>query len=119
MENNHADNLATVQQRTDEFIEALLATPAIRRFREAARQFETDPEVQSLLETLQRFQQAQQAGLDLSNSLQDIRDLQLQIRNHPVVQEFLSARDEAGALLQETNVAISQPLGLDFAQTAA
>jgi len=42
MENNHADNLATVQQRTDEFIEALLATPAIRRFREAARQFETD-----------------------------------------------------------------------------
>jgi len=119
MENNHPDNLASVQQRTDEFIEALLATPAIRRFREAARQFETDPQVQSLLETLQRFQQAQQAGLDLSDSLQDIRDTQLQIRNHPVVQEFLSAREEASALIQETNLAISQPLGLDFGQTAA
>lgn len=116
MDNHHSDQTDNVQQRTDEFIEALLATPALSRFQEAAQRFESDPEVQSLIETLQRFQQAQQAGLDISESLQEVHDAQTRIRNHPVVQEFLSARQELSELIQATNVAISEPIGLNFGQ---
>jgi hypothetical protein len=46
-----------------------------------------------------------------------MRELLL-IRNHGVVQEFLAARDAVGVFLQETNLAISEVLGLDFGQTA-
>lgn len=103
---------------TDEFIEALKAAPAIRRFAEASCRFEADREVQSLMETLQRFQRAQQTGEVLSAGLQDVRDAQARFRNHLVVQEFLAARDAVGAFLQETNLVISEVLGLDFGQTA-
>lgn len=116
MDNHHSDQTDNVQQRTDEFIEALLATPALSRFQVAAQQFESDPEVQSLIETLQRFQQARQAGLDISENLQEVRDAQTRIRNHPVVQEFLSARQELSELIQATNAAISEPIGLNFGQ---
>lgn len=118
METANFDDRETVIGRTDEFIEALKATPVVRRFNEAARQFEADHEVQSLIGTLQRFQRAQQTGGLSSSELQDVRDAQARFANHRVVQEFLVARNAIGALLQETNRVISEVLGLDFGQTA-
>lgn len=108
----------SVLQRTEEFIEALRATPAIRRFKEASRRFEADQEVQSLLGRLQRFQQAQQRGTATSTEVQDARDAQARIQRHPLVREFLAARNGAGALFLQTNQAISEVMGIDFGQTA-
>lgn len=118
MEGANLDGRENVLRRTDEFIEALKATPVVRRFDEAARRFEGDPEVQSLMGILRRFQQAQQKGGLIATELADVQGAQMRIRNHPVVQEFLAARDAVGELLQETNRAISEVLGLDFGQTA-
>lgn len=118
METANCDGRETVIGRTDEFIEALKATAVVRRFNEAARQFEADQEVQSLMGTLQRFQRAQQAGGLSSSELQGVRNAQARFANHPVVQEFLGARDAIGAFLQDTNRVISEVLGLDFGQTA-
>jgi cell fate (sporulation/competence/biofilm development) regulator YlbF (YheA/YmcA/DUF963 family) len=118
METTNLDGRESVLRRTDEFIESLKATPVVRRFNEASRRFEADQEVQSLMGTLRRFQQAQQTGGVLANELQDVRDAQMRIRNHRVVQEFLAARDAVGAFLQETNQAISEVMGIDFGQTA-
>jgi len=118
MEKTNLDGRERVLRCTDEFIEAMKATPAVRRFAEAKRQFEADQEVQSLIGTLQRFQRAQQTGEVLSTGLQDVRGAQARLRDHRVVQEFLAARDAVGAFLQETNQAISEVLGLDVGQTA-
>lgn len=118
MKTANLDGRESVLRCTGEFIEALKATPVVRRFAEAARRFEADQEVQSLMGTLRRFQLAQQNGGVLAGELQDVRDAQMRIRNHRVVQEFLAARDAVGAFLQETNLAISEVLGLDFGQTA-
>jgi cell fate (sporulation/competence/biofilm development) regulator YlbF (YheA/YmcA/DUF963 family) len=118
METANLDSRESVLRRTEEFIGALKATPVVRRFDEAARRFEADQEVQSLMGVLRRFQQAQQNGGLSSSELEDVRDAQARIRNHSVVQEFLRARDAVGAFLQETNQAISEVLGLDFGQTA-
>ena len=117
MERANLDGRENVLRRTDEFIEALRATPAVQRFAEASRRFEADQEVQSLMGTLQRFQRAQQTGEVLGTRFQDVRNAQARLQNHPVVQEFLAARDAVGALLQETNLVISEILGLDFGQT--
>jgi cell fate (sporulation/competence/biofilm development) regulator YlbF (YheA/YmcA/DUF963 family) len=118
MEKTNLDGRERVLRCTDEFIEAMRATPVVRRFAEAKRQFEADQEVQALMGTLQRFQRAQQTGEVLSTGLQDVRGAQARLRDHRVVQEFLAARDAVGAFLQETNQAISEVLGLDVGQTA-
>lgn len=118
MERADLDGREDVLRRTEEFVQALKSTPVVLHFNGAARRFKADLEVQSLMATLQRFQQAQQNGGVTSAELKDVRDAQMRIRNHPVVQEFLAARDAVGAFLQETNQAISEVLGLDFGQTA-
>ncbi len=103
---------------TRAFIEALKAVGSVRRFAEAKRRFDTDPEVQALMKTLQQFQQAQLTGAALAVPLEEVRAAQKRIQEHPVVRELLMARDAVGSFLQETNVAISQVLGVNFGQTA-
>ena len=118
METANSDGRERVLQRTDEFIESLKATSVVRRFGEASRRFETDQEVQSLMGTLRRFQQAQQTGGVLTAELVGVRDAQARLQNHRVVQEFLAAREAVGKFLQETNQAVSEVIGIDFGQTA-
>ncbi len=103
---------------TGAFIDALKATSAVRRFTDAAHRFESDQEVQGLMGVLRQFQLAQQAATISRADLQEARDAQIHIRNNPVVVDFLTARDQVGTLLQETNRVISEVLGLDFGQTA-
>jgi cell fate (sporulation/competence/biofilm development) regulator YlbF (YheA/YmcA/DUF963 family) len=118
METASLDGRETVLRHTDEFIAASRVTPVVRRFAEATRRYEADQEVQALMEKLRRFQQAQQTGGALPAELQDVRDAQMRVRNHPAVQEVFAARDAVGAFFQETNLVISEVLGLDFGQTA-
>jgi cell fate (sporulation/competence/biofilm development) regulator YlbF (YheA/YmcA/DUF963 family) len=118
MDTVNVDGRERVLECTDEFIEALKVTPVVLRFSEAARQFEADQEVQSLMGTLQRFQRALQAGRLSSSELLELRDAQTRFGNHRVVGEFFAARDAVGAFLQKTNLVISEVLGLDFGQTA-
>ncbi len=118
MKARNLDSQDGVAQRTQEFIEALKTTPAVRRFVEAVRRFQSDQEVQELMGTLRHFQEAQQGGGMPAADVQRVRDAQTRMRNHRVVQEFFAARDGVGTFLQVTNQAISEILGLDFGQTA-
>ena len=122
MEMSESDGHARVMQQTDAFIRALRATPVVQRFVGAQRRFDTDPEVQKRLETFQRladgFQRAQQAGDARPDQVREIRDAQARVQAHPLVREFVAAREAVGVLLQETNLAISEVLGVDFGQTA-
>jgi cell fate (sporulation/competence/biofilm development) regulator YlbF (YheA/YmcA/DUF963 family) len=113
-----ADARDEVRRSTDEFIGALRATPAVRRYAEAADRFAADQEVQSFIGTIQEWQRAQRSGVASSIGLQEVRETQVRLRDHRVVQDYLAAREAAGVLLQETNLAISELLGLDFGQTA-
>ncbi len=118
MESVSSDGRQAVLQCTDEFIAALKSTPTVKRFHEAARRFETDEEVLSLKKRLRQFEDTRRNRGISSSQLRDLRDAQAQLRNHPVVREFLASRDEVSELLQRTNVAISEILGIDFGQTA-
>ncbi len=117
MGNMNPDDRELVLERTDEFIRAIKATPVGQRFAEAKRRFEGDKEVQSLMETIQNFQKAQQSLQ--STDIQSVRKAQTRLRSHPVVQEFVAARDAVGVLLRDANREVSEVLGIDVAQTVA
>ncbi len=112
------DGRHAVLQCADEFIAALKSTPAVKRFYEAARRLETDEEVLSLKKRLRQFDEAPSKRGVSSSEFRELRDARAQLRNHPVVQEFLASREEVTELLQRTNVAISEILGIDLGQTA-
>lgn len=120
MGSDGSDGRSAVFERTREFVTALKATPSIQRFVVAQRRFQTDPGVQRLLADVQRkaetFQRAQQDGTLREEQIREVREAQARFYEHPVAQEFLKARDGAGAFLQETNRVISEILGLDFGQ---
>lgn len=103
---------------TRAFIEALKATGAVRRFTEATRRFEVDEEVQSLMKTFEEFQRAQRTGDVPASAVETVREAQKRFGKHPVVSELQAAREAVDSLLQETNVEISQILGVNFGQTA-
>lgn len=122
MERGKRDGRARVVQHTDEFVRALRVTPVVQRFADAQRRFDTDPDVQALLARFQHlagaFQRAQQEGTVGVAQVQEIREAQGRVQAHPVVREFLDAREAVGVFLQETNLVISETLGVDFGQTA-
>ncbi len=103
---------------TRAFIDALKATGPIRRFAEASQRFDSDQEVQSILRTLREFQDAQRTGKLIPDLADSVRVAQSRLRKNAVVKEFLAARDAVNSFLQETNVEISQVLGVNFGQTA-
>lgn len=111
-----------VLERTREFVTALKATPSVQHFVAAQHRFQTDSEVRQIMADLQRkadaFQKAQEDGTLREEQIRDVREAQARFQRHPLVQEFVQARDAAGLFLQETNRVISEILGLDFGQTA-
>ncbi len=108
-------------ERSREFGKALKATPTLQRLAAAEQRFRSDPDVQRIREELQRhlatFQRTQQAGTLQEGHVRGVREAQARLQDHPVVAEFLEARQAVSLFLQETNRAISEILGLDFAQT--
>ena len=76
----------------------------------------------ALVETFQRragaFQRAQQAGDARPGQVREIRTAQARVQAHPRVRELVEAREAVGRFLQETNLVISDVLGVDFGQTA-
>ncbi len=107
----------SVLRSAERFIEALKATREVQRFLEVSRRLNSDEEVQSILRTLARFQRARQSGEVRANEVQGARDAQARFQSNAVVLDFLEAQNAVRALLRETNGAVSEVLGLDFART--
>lgn len=116
------DGDPSVVEQADLFVSALRRSVVVRRFAEARRRFETDPEVQDLLASFQRdadaFQRGQRDGHVGVVQVQAIRRAQARVQAHPIVREFMETQQALGAFLQETNTVISEVLGIDFGQTA-
>lgn len=106
-----------VLSSTDRLVEALKSTPAVQRFAEASHRFETDPDVRSIVDVLQRFQRVQQSGGMSERELEAARDAQARFHGNEVVQFFIAAQGSVQSLLKEANRVVSETLGLDFAQT--
>lgn len=111
------DARGLVTQRVRELVETLGAVPAIRRFCEAEERLSADAELGRMQTGLRwsygKVQEAEREGRHDARLFQEVREAQGRIQRHPLVIEFVSARQEAQELLRATNDAMTEVLGLD------
>lgn len=112
-----------VTERVRELVEALRAAPAIERFREAEERFRADAELGRIQAGLrwshEQLQRAQREKRHDPRLFQEVRDAQARLRRHPLVIDFVTARQAAHDLLRETNQEMASVLGVDIGGSVA
>jgi len=107
-----------VTERVRELVEALRAAPAIEQFRAAEARFRADTELGLIQAGLrlshERLQKAQREKRHDPRLFQEVRDAQARLQRHPLVIEFVEARQAAQDLLRETNQEMAEVLGVDI-----
>jgi cell fate (sporulation/competence/biofilm development) regulator YlbF (YheA/YmcA/DUF963 family) len=111
-----------VTERVRELVEALWAAPAIEQFRTAEERFRADAELGRIQAGLrwshERLQKAQREKRHDPRLFQEVRDGQARLQRHPLVIEFVTARQAAQDLLRETNQEMAAVLGVDVGASA-
>jgi len=102
--------------------EAITELPEYEAFVEAQDTVQADDELQEQIETFERkreeFMMARQAGEADQADLRELQAAQNELHSQPLMAEFLQAQNELEARLEAVNDAVSEPLALDFGQTA-
>lgn len=107
-----------VTERVRELVEALRAAPVIELFRAAEARFRADTELARLQAGLrwthEQLQEAEREKRHDPRLFQEVREAQARLQGHPLVIEFLAAREAAQDLLRETNQEMAAVLGVDI-----
>jgi cell fate (sporulation/competence/biofilm development) regulator YlbF (YheA/YmcA/DUF963 family) len=110
------DDLAT------ELGEAITDLPVYRDYLEAKETVGADPELQENIQSFERlreeFVMARQAGDATNEDLRELQRTQQELHEQPKMAAFLEAKSELELRLQELNERVSEPLAVDFGQTA-
>jgi len=105
-----------VEAKLQAFVGAVEDSETYQQFAEASQRLEADREAMELLETYQQKQQQLQENFD-QKLMAELQELQSDLSNNERVQQHRAAQSELIELLQETNDVISQPIGMEFAQS--
>lgn len=112
------DGREALAERVLELVEALRAAPAIERFRAAEERFRSDAELGSMQAGLRRSHEqlriAERERRHDPRLFQEVRDTQTRLQRHPLVVEFVAARQEAQDLLRRANEEMTAVLGVDL-----
>ena len=113
----------TIQAAAQAFAAKLRQSEPIAAFWQAKARLEADQTAQALLTKLSERQRAltrkQSAGEEITRGeLDDLRRLQQEARDNPVIQAYGEALQQAQIYLPMVNREISELLGLDFAGLA-
>jgi len=106
-----------VEAKLQAFVDAIEDSETYQQFVEASEQLETDREAMELLETYRQKQQQLQENFD-QELMAELQELQSDLSNNETIQQHRAAQSELIELLQETNDVISEPIGMEFAQTS-
>ena len=106
-----------VEAKLQAFVDAVENSETYQQFVEASEQLEADQEATELLETYQQKQQQLQENFD-QELMAELQELQSDLSNNETIQQHRAAQSELIELLQETNDVISEPIGMEFAQTS-
>ena len=100
----------------------LLSSAPFMQFQEARKRLEGDATARGLLNDLATAQTdlrtRQASSLLRQGDIARLRALQAEAQANRRITEYIQAQDDAVAYLQETNLEISQWLGVDFASMA-
>ena len=102
--------------------EAITDLPVYEEYLGAKEAVENDAELQEEIQAFERlreeFMMARQAGEATNDDLRELQRTQRELHEKPKMSEFLQAKSEVELRLQELNERVSDPLAVDFGQTA-
>lgn len=111
-----------VEALATEFGEAIVETDAYERFTNATAAVEADERAQTQIEAFEdrrdEFVLARQQGEATEDDLRALRSAQEELHELPVMTEYLQAKAALELKLQKLNQLVSDPLVVDFGETA-
>ena len=111
-----------VDELASELGEAIADLPIYEAFLEAKAAVEADEELQEEIRAFERlreeFVMARQAGDATNEDLRELQRNQQELHEQPKMKEYLQAQSELELKLQELDEIISEPLEVEFGQTA-
>lgn len=115
MENQTASQ-DDVKVRVQVFAQAILDCEEYRAFMQSNEELEKDQEARNLLFRYQKKQQELHWNSYDSATLDELKDLQMKVKNNESLTKFFNAQTALVALLKQTNDRISERIGQPFAQ---
>lgn len=108
----------SVEALARELGDAIADLPEYREFEEAKRAVENHDELQERIKAFeqdrQEFMLARQAGEASQSDMEELQEAQQDLHSHPVMAEYLEAKETLSDRLEAVNQAISDPLAVDF-----
>ncbi|MFW5977956.1 MAG: halo-CC-star protein HcsL [Halohasta sp.] len=105
-----------VEQKLRVFIDAIEDSETYQQFIAANEQLETDAEAMQLLDEYRQKQRQLQTNFDQS-LMAELQEIQTELSENETIQQHRAAQTALVELLQETNDVISEPIGMEFAQS--
>ncbi|MFO7927834.1 MAG: YlbF family regulator [Halobacteriota archaeon] len=106
----------------EELGEAITELPAYGAFIEAKEAIETDRQLQREMESFERlreeFLMAREAGTASNDDFRELQAAQEELHDNAKMAEYLRAKSDVELQLQEIDYIISEPLEVEFGQTA-
>ena len=106
-----------VEKRLQTFVDAIADSETYQEFMDANEQLENDEEAMQLLDEYRQKQQQLQQNFDQS-LMAELQDIQNEMAENETIQQHRAAQTALVELLGETNDVISEPIGMEFAQSS-
>ncbi|MCL9817297.1 halo-CC-star protein HcsL [Natronocalculus amylovorans] len=106
-----------VEEKLQTFIDAVADSESYQEFIEVNKQLESDPKAMELLDEYRQKQQQMQQGFD-QELMAELQEIQTELSENKTIQQHREAQSALVELLQETNDVISEPIGMEFAQSS-
>ena len=117
-----AQAAARATELASELGSAIKELDSYRAYAAAKEAVENDEEAQAQIREFEQlreeFMMARQAGEATNEDLRELQRTQQELHEQPKMSEFLEAQSEVELRLQELNELVSEPLAVDFGQTA-
>ena len=107
----------TVEADLQAFIDVIRSSETYKQFVAATEQLESDAEAQELLNTYHQKQQQLQEDEFEQSVMSDLREIQSEIEDNQTIQAHRDAEEALVSLLQQTNDAITEQIGQEFARS--
>jgi len=113
---------ATAIELAEQLGEAITGLPAYEEFLRAKETIENDTELQREMEAFEdlreEFLMARQAGTATNDDLRELQAAQEKLHDKPKMSAYLEAKSDVELRLQELDHVISEPLDVEFGETA-
>jgi len=110
------------RELASELGEAIADLPAYEEFIEAKEAIQADPELQERMaefeERREEFLMAREAGTASNDDLRELQAAQETLHGDPKMAAYLRAKSDIELRLQELDYIISEPLDVEFGETA-